>query len=75
MINKIIKEFINKLIVEINKPDNKKIINDEIMIPLLTDFINKLYPYILFVFTIFILNLILIIIILILIILYNKKNI
>jgi len=75
MINKIIKEFINKLICEINKPENKKIINNEIMIPLLTDFINKLYPYILFIFIIFILNLILIIIILILIILYNKKNI
>ena len=75
MINKITKECINKIIDEINKPNNKKLINNDIFIPLLTNFVDKLYPYFLFIFIIFILNLILIIIILILIILYNKKNI
>jgi hypothetical protein len=75
MINKIAKECINKISNEINKPDNKKIINNEIILPLLSDFTNKLYPYFLFIFIVFTLNLILIIIILILIILYNKKNI
>jgi hypothetical protein len=73
MIDKITKDFLNKIIIEINKPDNKNNINNKIINPLFLCLLDKIYPYALCLFSIFFFNLILIIIILI--ILYNKKNI
>tara|TARA_Y200000002_G_scaffold316731_1_gene275147 strand:+ start:834 stop:1052 length:219 start_codon:yes stop_codon:yes gene_type:complete len=72
MIDKLTKDFIKKIITEINEEDNKTIINKEIILPVWKNFIDKVFPYISFLFVIYIVNLIIIIIILILIL--NKKN-
>ena len=74
MIDKITKDFINKLISEINKPENKKKIENEVIGPFFTNFADRIYPYVSLLFIMYSLNLILIIVILVLIILYNKKQ-
>ena len=74
MLDKITKDFINKIIIEINKEDNKNKLENEILKPILQSFSDKIYPYVSLLFIMYSLNLILIIIILILIILYNKTN-
>jgi hypothetical protein len=74
MIDKITKDFISRLVVEINKPENKLKLENEIITPIFSNFADRMYPYISLLFIIYSLNLILIIIILILIICYNKKS-
>lgn len=74
MIEKITKDFITKLIIEINKPENKLALENEIIGPIFSNFTDKIYPYVSLLFIMYSLNLILIIIILILVILYNKKS-
>lgn len=75
MIDKLIKDFITKTIIEVRKKENKEILDKEIIDPILKSFTEKIYPYVSLLFIMYSLNLVLIIIILILIILYNKKNI
>jgi len=75
MINKFAKECINKISIELCKPEIKNQIENQIIKPLLDECRNKLYPYISLILIMYIINILLIIIILILIILYNKKNV
>jgi hypothetical protein len=75
MIDKLIKDFIDKSIIELKKKENKERIETEILNPIITSFSEKIYPYVSLLFLMYCLNLVLIIIILILIIIYNKKNI
>jgi len=74
MIEKLTKDFISKISIEINKPDNKNKIYNEILDPIFSEFADKIYPYVSLLFGMYTLNLILIIVILVLIILM-KKNI
>lgn len=74
MIEKLTKDFITKVIVEIKKPDNKEKIHSEILEPLFSNFTDRVYPYVSLLFAMYSINLILIIVILVLIILM-KKNI
>lgn len=74
MLDKLTKDFINKIIIEINKTENKQKLEKEIINPIFSNFAERIYPYVSLLFIMYSLNLILIIIILILIILYNKKN-
>ena len=73
MLDKLTKDFINKIIIELNKDDNKEKLNDEIIAPIFANFADRIYPYVSLLFIMYSLNLILIIVILILIIIYNKK--
>ena len=75
MIDKLVKDFIQKIIIEIKKKENKDIIEKDILNPIFSSFTEKIYPYVSLLFIMYCLNLVLIIVILILIILYNKKNI
>lgn len=72
MIDKITKDFIEKMVIEVKKEDNKKKIKDEILEPILNEFTEKIYPYINVLFFMYSINLLLIIVILFLIIL--KRN-
>ena len=78
LLNKITTEFINKLVGEFKKKDNKTIINDEIIHPMIfyiSNFVmNKLYPFLIIGTIIFILTFIFSLIMLILIIRLNFKN-
>jgi len=74
MIDKLTKDFINKIIIEINKSDNKIKLEKEVINPIFLNFADRIYPYVSLLFIMYSLNLILIIIILILIIIYNNKN-
>ena len=73
MIEKLTKDFINKIILEINKQENKEKLESDIINPIFSNFAERIYPYVSLLFIMYSLNLILIIIILILIIIYNKK--
>ena len=73
MLDKLTKDFINKLIVEINKPDNKEKLEKEVINPVFANFADRIYPYVSLLFIMYSLNLILIIVVLILLIIYNKK--
>lgn len=73
MFDKLIKDLINKLIIEINKPENKYKLEKEVFKPVFSNFADRIYPYVSLLFIMYILNLVLIIIILVLLI--NKKNI
>jgi hypothetical protein len=75
MIDKLIKDFIYKAIIEIKKRENKEKIENEILNPIFNRLTEIIYPYVSLLFILYCLNLILIIIILILIIQYNKKTI
>ncbi len=72
MIDKLTKDIINKLNIELKKEENKKIIRDQIINPILSEITDAIYPYINMLFFMYSLILILIIIILILII-FKKK--
>ena len=72
MLNKIMKDVFKKLIIEINREDNKCIIEKDIFNPIFTSLTQRIYPYVSLLFAMYTVNLVLIIIILILII---KKNI
>ena len=74
MIDKITKDFISKLVCEINKPENKSKLENDVIAPIFSNFADRIYPYVSLLFVMYSLNLILIIIILILIIVYNKKR-
>ena len=72
MIDKLTKDLIEKFVAEIKKDDNKQKIKEELLHPILTEFSQKIYPYINILFVMYSLNLVLIIIILFLILI--KKN-
>jgi hypothetical protein len=72
MIDKITKDFIDKMVIEVKKDDNKKKVREEILNPILNEFTEKIYPYINILFMMYSINLILIIIILILTV-FRKK--
>ena len=72
MIDKLTKDFIDKIIIELNKKENKEKLENKIINPILYNFTCKLFPYISLLFIMYSLNIILIISIIILI-LYNKK--
>ncbi len=61
------KNIIDKFICQLNKEENKKKINQDILNPIFKEFSNKIYPYVSLLFLMYILNLILVIIILTLI--------
>jgi hypothetical protein len=74
MMDKLIKDFVKKTAVEIKKQENKDLIENEIVEPVLKKFTDRIYPYVSLLFIMYSINLVLIIIILVLIIIYNKKN-
>ena len=74
MIEKIIKDFIDKITIEIKKEENQHKIEFEILNPILSRYTNKIYPYITLLMCLYSLNLLLIVIILILIIMFNWKK-
>ena len=71
MFDKITKDLLNKITIEINKSENKKILDKEILCPIFNNLYGKIYPYIFLLFIMYLLNIILIISIIILIILYK----
>lgn len=73
MIDKITKDFIEKMVIEVKKDDNKNKIKEEILEPILNEFAEKIYPYINVLFFMYSINLLLIIVILFLIILKRNK--
>jgi len=73
MLDKLTKDFISKLVIEINKEENKTKLEQEVINPIFTNFANRIYPYVSLLFIMYSLNLVLVIIVLVLIILYNKK--
>jgi hypothetical protein len=75
MIEKMIKDFIEKMIFEIKKEENQTKIEDELLNPLFIKYSNKLYPYLNILMYLYGLNLFLIILIIILIIMFNRKKI
>jgi len=74
MIEKIIKDFIEKFLLEFKKEENQKKLEFEILNPPLTHYTNKIYPYIRLLMILYCVNIILIFTILFLIILFNNKN-
>jgi hypothetical protein len=74
MIDKITKDLISRLVQEINKPENKTKLENDVIAPIFSNFADRIYPYVSLLFVMYSLNLILIIVILVLIILYNKKK-
>jgi len=68
MIDKLIKDFIDKSIIELKKKENKEKIELEILNPIFLSFTERIYPYVSLLFLMYCLNLVLIIVILILII-------
>jgi hypothetical protein len=72
MIDKLTKDFIDKIVIEIKKDDNKKKLKEEILDPIFSEFSEKIYPYISILFIMYSLNLVLIIVILFLTILRKK---
>jgi hypothetical protein len=71
MIDKLTKDLINKIVIEFNKKDNKEILENDIINPILQNFTSKLFPYISLLFIMYSFNIILIISIIIIVI--NKK--
>jgi len=72
MIDKITRDFIDKMVIEVKKDDNRKKIKEDILNPILDEFTEKIYPYINMLFMMYSINLILIILILILTV-FKKK--
>ena len=71
---KIIKDFIDKFVLEIKKEENKKKLEYDVLDPILSHYTNKIYPYFSFLMFLYCLNLLLIVVILFLIIMYNRKK-
>lgn len=69
MIEKLVKDLIEKLSEEIKKEDNKQKLKEDFICPIFKEFSDKIYPYISILFIMYTLNLILIICILFLILL------
>ena len=61
MINKLTCDLVSKLIEELNKNENKIIVNDILLKPLSVNITSKIHPYIITIFCMYILILILII--------------
>lgn len=59
MITKITFEFINKIVSEMNKDENKKILNEKFINPLSNSISEKIHPYMMTIFGMYILILIL----------------
>jgi hypothetical protein len=74
MVDKLTKDLLDKIIIVLNKPENKLKLENDIIGPIICNISNKLYPYICLVFTLYIINIILIIVILVIVILYNKSK-
>ena len=74
MLDKLTKDFISKLIIEINKEENKTKLEQDVINPIFSNFANRIYPYVSLLFIMYSLNLILVIIFLTLIIMYNKNK-
>ncbi len=74
MLDKLTKDFINKLIIEINKEENKTKLEQDVINPIFSNFADRIYPYVSLLFVMYSLNLILIIVVLVLIIMYNKNK-
>ena len=74
MIEQLTKDFINKIVIEVRKDDNKKVIKNDILEPIFSEFSDKIYPYISILFIMCSINIVLIIIILLLIILRKKSE-
>ena len=74
MIEQLTKDFINKIVIEVRKDDNKKVIKNDILEPIFSEFSDKIYPYISILFIMYSINIVLIIIILLLIILRKKSE-
>jgi len=74
MLDKLTKDFINKLVIEINKDENKTKIEQDVLNPIFSNFADRIYPYVSLLFIMYSLNLILIIVVLVLIIMYNKNK-
>jgi hypothetical protein len=75
MIEKIIKDFIEKILCEIKKEENQHKIEAELLNPILSKYTSKLYPYLTIILGLYCLNLFLIVLILFLIIMFNKEKI
>ena len=72
MIDKLTKNLIDKIVIELSKEDNKEKLEKKIINPILNNFTCKLFPYISLLFIMYSFNIILIISIIFLI-LNNKK--
>ena len=72
MIKKLTQDFLNKVVIELKKEENKNKINQEILKPIIEKFSNMVYPYVTLLFIMYTLNIIIIVIILIIIL--NKKK-
>lgn len=72
MIDKLTKDFIDKMVIEVKKNENKDKIKNDILNPIFSEFSDKIYPYISILFLMYSLNLVLIIVILFLIIIRKK---
>jgi hypothetical protein len=66
MIDKITRDFIDKIVIEFKKDDNRRKVKKDILNPILDEFTEKIYPYINMLFIMYSINIILIILILIL---------
>lgn len=75
MINKLVKDFIKRSVIEFKKQENKEMFDNEIIQPIIKNFSEKIFPYVSLLFIMYTLNLVLIIIILFLIISFNKKTV
>ena len=73
MINKISGQLLEKFINEIKKEENMERINNDIINPIIYNFLKKIYPYILIISLICVLTLILAILILIFLIKNSYK--
>lgn len=72
MFDKLVKDAIQKFIIEINKPDNRNKIEMDILAPILCSFSNRIYPYVTLLFIMYTINIILILIILFIV--YRKEK-
>jgi hypothetical protein len=72
MIDKLTKDFLKRIVTEINEEENKIMINNNIIAPIWKNFTEKVFPYISLLFILYLINFIIIIIILIIIL--NKKK-
>ena len=65
--NKFTKNIINKIINEINEEENRKMLNNQLLEPLLKIIYDKTLPFVLIIGFIYLINLIIIIVILIIV--------
>lgn len=72
IIYKLTCSFLDRCVGELNKEDNKKKINDNIIDPFIKDLLTRLYPYIMIIGSMYILILILILAILLTLV-FKKK--